>query len=111
MAVVDDLKRLADLDVVYLTQSFVAFEGWPRVVYRGRLRQSLGGEWLFFASTDQNGVLGFGLGLPTGTWSSSETPRTGIRVNAMFPFSVQPPTGILNVCIELSSVFPAEFAD
>lgn len=85
MAVEDDVRRLAAEDVLYLSLYFVgsAIEQQPpAVVYRGRLRQALSGNWIFDPSTGTNGVAGVALGpvLAT-TWGSSESPATGLQVS------------------------------
>jgi hypothetical protein len=82
MAVSDDMNRLAAEDVVYLTRTILLGGGGPTEVFRGRLRQALNGNWVFNASTGQNGVVGFDLGHPgrMSSWSSSESPTTGVQV-------------------------------
>lgn len=92
MALNDDLNRLAQDAVVYLTQqystpgSIMAADGGqnnpPTVVYRGRLRQSLSGDWVFNTSVGTNGVAAIVLSTGTGSWYSNETPAGGIQVTA-----------------------------
>ena len=88
MAVIDDLNRLAQDAVVYLTQQFGSSrEGHGNgslVVYRGRLRQALSGDWVFNTSVGTNGVEAIILSTASGTWDSNETPSGGVVVNATF---------------------------
>jgi hypothetical protein len=105
VAVVDDLHKLAALDVVFLTRTFAGTPGLPREVHRGRLHQALGGDWVFNASTGVNGVVGFMLGLVDNTWDSNETPDQGIVVTAPYP------AGTPILFIALNSMIPTDFAD
>jgi hypothetical protein len=99
MTVYDDLKRLAAEDVVYLTFSPavqgpvvppLAGEGPAAAgagstvtfIYRGRLRQTVDGSWVFNSSTGVNGVAGIVLGQGQSSWTSSESPGSGIEVDA-----------------------------
>jgi hypothetical protein len=91
MAVDDDLNRLAQDAVVYLTrkQSSTLPQGQggaqnnpPAIVYRGRLRQALDGSWVFNTSVGTNGVAGITFSTATGTWGTQETPAGGIQVIA-----------------------------
>lgn len=107
MAVIDDLNRLAGLDVVYLRKSI----GGPTAeVFRGRLRQSLYGPWVFNASTGTNGAVGFVLGSPNQNWNSSENPNTGIIISIGNPIYQSPNAGVLTEYITLTSVIPQEFS-
>jgi hypothetical protein len=107
MAVIDDLNRLAALDVVNLRRSI----GGPTAeVFRGRLRQSLYGSWVFNASTGSNGAVGFVLGGPNQYWSSSETPATGIVISIMNLIYQPPNVNPLTEQIILTSVIPQEFS-
>ncbi len=118
MAVTDDLNRLAAQDVVYLTKMSILPAGLApsssgiagaTEVFRGRLRQALNGDWVFNASAGQNGVVGFMLGT-TGqnSWSSSETPATGLQITITFGPGM---AGTMNEVIVLTSVIPTDFAD
>jgi hypothetical protein len=125
MAVSDDLNRLAAEDVVYLTRTYPSTTGFQRgastEVFRGRLRQALNGDWVFNASTGQNGVVGFVLGSVGTSWNSSESPATGIQVTirsdvilALLPLGLAPlpPTNpILEEVIVLTTVIPSVFTD
>src|SRR5215471_7259868 len=104
MAVIDDVNRLAAMDVVYLSRTF----GQSTEVFRGRLHQSLSGSWVFNSSTGQNGAVGFVLGLVnSGSWLSSETPSSGITVsitNVLYSQNIN----ILYERIVLTNVIPVE---
>jgi len=110
MPVSDDLNRLAAEDVVYLTRSILLGGGGPTEVFRGRLRQALNGNWVFNASTGQNGVVGFDLGHPGGmsSWSSSESPTTGVEV---FISHEAPPGVPFSTIIVVSTVIPSDFTE
>jgi hypothetical protein len=112
MALIDDLNRLAAQDVVYLSRTLL---NGPTEVLRGRLRQALNGNWVFNASTGQNGAVGFDLG-PAGAggnqWSSSESPAGGIQV--FISYSPPPPMGggpPFTENILLTTLIPQDFAD
>lgn len=86
--VYDDLGRLAAEPVVYLTYTPVAPASGGStltVVYRGRLRQTISGDWVFTTSTGANGVAGILLGLGLPSWTSSATPGSGVQVDASNP--------------------------
>jgi hypothetical protein len=119
MAVSDDLNKLAALDVVYLTRTLSGSGGGMPVsqastqVFRGRLRQALNGDWVFNASTGQNGVVGFVLGGVNPSWTSSESPSAGIQVTMMFQM-IQPGPAlplILNEVIVVTSLIPPDFTE
>jgi hypothetical protein len=87
-------------------------------VYRGRLRQSLNGEWVFNASTGQNGAVGFILGTVNNAWGSAESPVAGLQVTITYTLQVMwalpPPTPSIpsfEEIIVLTSVIPTDFAD
>jgi len=127
MAVIDDMKKLQDEDVVYLTRRFTGASGGPPTsfgiaasgtsteVWRGRVRQALSGDWIFNAFTGQNGVVGFVLGSVTNEWSSSESPAEGINItiSTMLVPVAAPRPGIepLFHILTLTSVIPPAFAD
>ena len=103
MTMSDDLNRLAAQDIVYLTRAIaapvdiggsIALSPGSTEVFRGRLRQALNGDWVFNASTGQNGVVGFLLG-GVGNWSSSESPATGLQITMTF-LVLQPVGPVLN---------------
>ena len=119
MAVIDDLNRLAAQDVVYLTNNMNAAAGGGAVateVFRGRLRQALNGNWVFNASTGQNGVVGFDLGGVGGAgsqWNSAESPATGIQVTIDYTVNQSNPpftTGLMEH-VTLTNVIPADFSE
>jgi hypothetical protein len=113
MAVIDDLNRLAGQDVVYLTRSLSGSSTGSAEVFRGRLREALSGDWVFITSTGQNGVAGIFLGPQLPSWTSSESPESGLQINITTPL-VQaeiPQFTPLNEVIVLTSVVPADLAD
>ena len=112
MALTDDLNKLAAQDVVYITRRV---GGGSAEVFRGRVRQALSGNWVFNASTGQNGVVGFILGFPNQNWNSGESPSTGLQVTisqqvfAVFIPNQQQQT--LNEFIILTTLIPTDFTD
>jgi hypothetical protein len=110
MAVVDDLNRLAAEDIVYLQYS-LGGEGPPMAAYRGRLRQSLNGEWVFVASADQSGVIGFVLGPIGSEWESSESPDEGITISLTRALAFSGHNAALSEFVLLTSLIPKQFAD
>jgi len=133
VALTDDLNKLAAQDVVYLTRTTsLSFPGFPAgtlaagttEVSRGRLRQALNGDWVFNASTGQNGVVGFVLGKAAEdqtswpSWSSSESPATGVQITIIRTWPIaqmqpggQPSLGAMSETIVLTNVIPTDFAD
>src|SRR5260370_18260148 len=126
MALNDDLNRLAAQDVVYLTRTSsapgVAATGSTQV-FRGRLRQALNGDWVFNASTGQNGVVGFILGgVGQNSWNSSESPAAALQITITFAFSIMLMGGIggpmgglmqgtMNEVIVLTTLILPDFPD
>jgi hypothetical protein len=109
MAVSDDMNRLAAQDVVYLKRYMA---GGVAEVFRGRLRQALNGEWVFNASTGQNGVVGFILGYSQQqSWTSSESPSGGIQVSLSLPVYSAPNLSPLVEYTVLTTVIPLEFTE
>ena len=109
MAVIDDLNRLAAQDVVYLSRNLSGPGLSASQVYRGRLRQALLGDWVFNASTGQNGVVGLMLGGVTPNWTSGETPVGGIRVIITTTIIAGNPP--LNEIINLTTLIPTDFTE
>ena len=81
------------------------------------MRQALNGNWVFNASTGQNGVVGFdlgGVGVPGTRWNSAESPATGIQVTIDYVVQPQDPLepGVgLTEHITLTTVIPADFSE
>jgi hypothetical protein len=107
MAAIDDMNRLAAMDVVYLRRTF----GGSTEVFRGRLRQSLTGSWVFNSSTGQNGAVGFILGGVGQNWTSTDYPSGGITIQIPFPIFQSPNVGSVTEYVILTSVIPAEFTE
>jgi hypothetical protein len=87
VAITDDLRSLEATDVLYLAlQDAPRADGFrPTLIYRGRLRQALSGNWVFDASTGANGVAAVILGTEGDTWTSSDSPAAGLQVTIEFP--------------------------
>jgi hypothetical protein len=91
------------------SRTVAGFGHGPTEVFRGRLRQALSGDWVFNASTGQNGVVGFMLGSVGSNWNSSESPATGLQITITFQLAATAPNPI-NEVIVLTSVIPTDFA-
>jgi hypothetical protein len=122
MALADDLNKLATQDVVYLTRTFsgMGIQGpqghGSTEVFRGRLRQALNGDWVFNASTGQNGVVGFVIGsINQNSWISSESPASGLQVtvtfNALMVIVPNQENQAVTEVVVLTNVIPADFTD
>jgi hypothetical protein len=76
-AVGDDLRRLTQVDSIYLGYSPMApLTSW----FKGRLQQANDGSWIVRSVSTDGAVSGFQLGLVQSNWESTETPNTGITV-------------------------------
>ena len=109
MALPDDLNRLAQQDVAYLTTGLSGVHPGSTTIYRGRLHQALSGNWIFNTSTGQNGAAGINLGVPTDNWSSDDTPAGGLSITIVNTI-LFPPTRVTET-IMLMNVIPADLAD
>src|SRR5262245_47395419 len=78
MAVQDDLRRLSQVDSIFLGWSF--FPGAITSWYKGRVQQAADGTWIFRSISQDGSIVGYQLGVPGSNWSSNETPSTGIIV-------------------------------
>lgn len=103
MAVQDDLRRLSQGDSIYLGYTVLNTQGSPVGAspfvswFKGRLQQSNDGHWIFRSVSTDGSVVGFQLGQPNDSWSSSESPNTGISVSIPIGITMagaQAPTGI-----------------
>ncbi len=120
MALNDDLKTLADEDVLYLTWTLnpVVEESLPDpgppspvLVYRGRLRQAISGNWIFDSSTGASGAAGLLLGTENISWTSAESPASGLQVTIVWPLAT--PEGVeitMQQVVVIGTVIPADLA-
>jgi len=105
MAVQDDLRRLSQLDSIYLGHALYsnvtgfAFSTW----HKGRLQQANDGNWTFRSISSDGTVVGFQLGPPTANWTSWETPTAGITVQIQINQSFAVPNG--SITLGIGSVF------
>jgi len=103
MAVPDDLRRLSQVDSIFLGWSAFASTGSVTSWYKGRVQQAADGGWIFRSISQDGSVIGYQLGFPSQDWSSSETPSTGIKVQInMFQtifVPIQPPIPPIQVQI------------
>ena len=80
MAVPDDLRRLSQVDSIFLGWSAFASTGSVTSWYKGRVQQAADGGWIFRSISQDGSVVGYQLGPPASNWSSDETPAIGVRV-------------------------------
>ena len=81
MAVQDDLRRLSEMDSIYLGATLYSYPaGSVTSWYKGRLQQANDGHWIFRSISLDGTVVGFQLGPTDQGWPSSETPADGIKV-------------------------------
>jgi hypothetical protein len=75
----------------------------------------LNGDWVFNASTGQNGVVGFMLGgVNQNSWTSAESSASGLQVTATINAVVGITGAVLQTLAEvivLTNVIPTDFAE
>ena len=123
MAVDDDLRRLNQLDAVFLSYSYqpgtdvpqnatfaVPFRPW----YKGRLQQANDGSWIFKSISADGTIVAFELGSTRpGRGSpdalrSSESPGTGIQVELIYVVvPTEGPNLGVNLLIQIAQELPA----
>jgi hypothetical protein len=106
MAVLDDVRRLSQLDVMFLGSQFLAGAGIATTWYKGRLQQANDGNWVFRSVSADGTIAGFQLGPVGADWSSSESPGAGIAVR--IPFTLNAPGAQLGMTLFLQQVLPQE---
>ena len=77
MAVQEDLRRLSQMQAIYL--GWGLFAG-PTVWHEGRLQQTNDGGWIFRSSSRDGTIVAFQLGYLQANWVSGETPTEGLFV-------------------------------
>lgn len=101
MAVEDDLRRLSQLDAVFLSFSYQPYYNQDQIIvpfrpwFKGRLQQANDGSWVFRSISQDGTVVGFELGPTSGTpgrLTSSESPGAGIEVR--IAYNVVPPQAL-----------------
>jgi hypothetical protein len=80
MAVQDDVRRLSQLDSIYLGESINGVAAPITSWHKGRLQQANDGTWVFRSSSSDGAVVGFQLGPISPQWISTEAPSSGIQV-------------------------------
>ena len=90
MAVQDDLRRLSQVDSIYLGYTVVNEIGYPFTSwFKGRLQQANDGNWIVRSVSQDGAIAGFQLGPVLPNWQSYEAPNTGIVVT--IPITLQIP--------------------
>jgi hypothetical protein len=91
MAVIDDVRRLAQMDAIYL--GFQHAGGLYTMWHKGRLQQANDGNWVFRSISQDGTVVGAQLGMVNeAAWRSYETPATGIVVSIQLFLALPPPS-------------------
>jgi hypothetical protein len=111
MAVQDDLRRLSQVDSIYLGTSLNSYPaGSVTSWYKGRLQQANDGSWIFRSISSDGTVVGFQLGPANQGWTSSETPPTGIVVTIPLTLNT-PPTFWVFASVSLQQQLPPELTN
>jgi hypothetical protein len=112
MTVQDDLRRLSELDSIYLGTSLMGYPaGSVTSWYKGRLQQANDGSWIFRSISLDGTVVGFQLGPANpGGWTSSETPSAGITVEILIAANA-PPSYFLFAKVFLQQQLPPELTN
>ena len=110
MTVQDDVRRLSQLDSVFLGQGFNATPNTGASVcvwHKGRVQQANDGSWIFRSISAEGTIVGFQLGkIDENYWSSNETPSTGITIT----IAMNPPVSnasLASICI-LGGIYLAQ---
>ena len=114
MALQDDLRRLSELDSIYLGTSLRSFPaGAVTSWYKGRLQQANDGSWIFRSISSDGTVVGFQLGLADqNSWTSAESPSLGITVKIVISASPSaPPSYIAFAIVYLQQQLPQELTN
>jgi len=111
MAVQDDLRRLGELDSIYLGATLNSYPaGSVTSWYKGRLQQANDGNWIFRSISLDGTVVGFQLGPADQGWPSSETPSTGVIVT--IPLHTNTPPNYWNFAsVSLQQQLPPELTN
>jgi hypothetical protein len=96
MTVQDDLRRLSQMDSVYLGWSVQGWSSW----YKGRLQQANDGNWFFRSVSSDGAFVGFELGSLSSNVQSNKASNAEISI--MFQSVVTIPV--------LGQPFPMNFA-
>jgi hypothetical protein len=112
MTVQDDLRRLSQLDSIYLgnmqtSYAAGAFTSW----YKGRLQQANDGSWIFRSISSDGTVVGFQLSSVYPGWGSFEAPSTGIVVTIPINVFVNPTVQFISATVYLQQQLPQELTN
>jgi hypothetical protein len=81
MTVQDDVRRLSQMDSIYLGYNTQGMFSLATSWHKGRLQQANDGAWTFRSSGSDGSVVGFQLGQISADWTSNESPSQGITVS------------------------------
>src|SRR5208283_5309757 len=110
MAVIDDVRRLSQLDFIFLGQQFTnsVANAQQTTWYKGRLQQANDGAWIFRSISTDGTVVGVQLGSVTGNWTSSERIGGGIQVQYSIVIGVGGIGADLGLTLILAQSLPQE---
>lgn len=80
MAVIDDVRRLMQLDFLFLGVAYSSTSATQTVWHKGRVQQANDGTFLFRSISPDGTIVGVQLGNVTGQWSSTESVGGGISI-------------------------------
>ena len=108
MAVIDDVRRLMQLDFMFLGVSYLSSSSSQTVWHKGRIQQANDGTFIFRSISSDGTVVGAQLGNVGAQWSSTETIGGGISVQILIA-SASPLAG-LGLQLLLTQSIPQELA-
>ncbi len=113
MTVQDDLRRLSQMDAIYLGQSLNGMGAQFIVWHKGRLQQANDGSWIFRSISADGTIVGIQLGGDVSAWQSNELPATGITVTFQITQTFFTPgrTVIAIAQISLAQQVPSELTN
>jgi hypothetical protein len=85
MAVEDDVRRLSQMEAIYLGWTVGGLTVW----HEGRLQRANDGTWLFRSVSRDGTIVAFQIGTVGQNWSSQDTPADGIAVNLFWGDAAQ----------------------
>ena len=81
MAIIDDVRRLMQLDFMFLGVAYQVVQAPGATVWhKGRIQQANDGSFIFRSISQDGTVIGVQLGQVGASWTSSETIPAGIQV-------------------------------
>jgi hypothetical protein len=106
MAVIDDLRRLMQLDFMFLGIAYSAIvphsiDPVASVWHKGRIQQANDGSFIFRSISQDGTVVGVQLGRVGNNWTSSETVAGGINIQILVGDPTQTTGGAPGVALQI----------